>query len=108
MEPGRASLDRLEETLAGVARDASIGQQVHIRRARLDQGQPHLRAAFHAWHLNAGLKARTGRRRPERWQHRILTLDWGTQHDATNQLRISMCDFDHNWNRGWGDGTSAP
>jgi hypothetical protein len=58
-------LQRLQETLFGHARDAPIGEQIELLALWLDQGQPHLRSAFDAGHLNGGPKACAGRRRPE-------------------------------------------
>src|SRR3954463_4114054 len=62
---------RLQEALAGVARRAAIGQDVVVLVARLDHGQPHLCAAFHARHFYTGLKPRAGRCRSKRLQHFI-------------------------------------
>ena len=76
----QCELHRLQETLAGVARNASVSQQIEVRPPGLDEGEPHLGATFDARHLNAGLKARTGRSRPECWKHCILTLE---RRDAT-------------------------
>lgn len=59
-----------------------IGQQVVVGALWLDQGQPHLHAAFQAWHLDGGRKTCTGRRRPECWQHEILALE-GVGRNAT-------------------------
>jgi hypothetical protein len=65
-------LYRLQKTLFRDAGDAPIGQQIEVLALRFDQGQPHLDAALDAGHLDGGLKARTGRRRPGYLQHRIL------------------------------------
>jgi hypothetical protein len=81
-------------------RDAAIGEQIEGRTAWLNEGQPHLCATFHARHLDAGLKARAGRRWPEGWQHCILALERG---DATRHTRTgsaaNMSDSGHIWNR---------
>jgi len=69
---GDADLHRLQKALIGDAGDAAVGQQIEIATLRLDEGQPHRQAAFDTGHLNGGLKARAGRRRPGYLQHRIL------------------------------------
>jgi len=81
-------LHRLQKTLAGVARDAPVGQQIEVRTLRLDEGQPHLRATFHTRHLNTGPKARAGRSRSEGLQYCILTLERGTQSYHSDQGRM--------------------
>jgi hypothetical protein len=63
--------------------------------ARLDQGQSHLRAAFHAGHFYTGLKARACRCRPECLQHRIPVSPKETQRhrlsaQAANQYAILL------------------
>ena len=72
-------LHRLQKALLAVARDAPVGHQVEVLALRLNRGQPHPLTAFDAGHLDAGLKARTGRRRPGYLQHRILEFQRGTQ-----------------------------
>jgi hypothetical protein len=79
-------LYRLQETLFRDAGDAPIGQQIEVRALRLDQGQPHLDTALDAGHLDGGLKARTGRRRPGYLQHRTLEFPGG---DATLPTRAT-------------------
>ena len=70
-------LQRLQKTLFGDARDAPIGEQIEILTLRLDQGQPHLRPAFDAGHLDGSPKAGAGRRWPGYLQHRILEFPGG-------------------------------
>jgi hypothetical protein len=72
--PFEADLHSLQETLFRDARDAAVGQQIAVLIVRFDRGQPHRRAAFDAGHLNAGPKARAGRRRSGYRQHRIRSL----------------------------------
>jgi hypothetical protein len=58
------NLPRLKKTLFAGARDAPVGHQVEVLTLRLNRGQPHPFTAFDAGHLDGGLKAGTGRRRP--------------------------------------------
>ena len=67
-----SNLHRLQKTLFADARDAPVGHQVEVLTLRLNRGQPHPFTAFDAGHLDGGLKAGTGRRRPGDLQHRVL------------------------------------
>jgi hypothetical protein len=98
-------LHRLQKALLAVARDAPVGHQVEVLTLRLNRGQPHPLTAFDAGHLDAGLKARTGRRRPGCLEHCILEFQRG---DATLSTRINqsasiMSDSRHNWNEASAD-----
>jgi hypothetical protein len=93
-------LHRLQKTLFGDAGDAPVGQQIEVPISRLDHGQPHRLTAFDAGHLDGGLKARAGRRRPGYLRHRAQTLK--RRHNATHSDQRStanMSDSRHNWNK---------
>lgn len=75
----KPALSRRQKALVGIAGDAVVGQKVECPPARLDQGEPHRRGAFHAGHFDGDLEARAGRRRSWRVQHRILESPGGTQ-----------------------------
>jgi hypothetical protein len=93
-------LYRLQKTLFRDAGDAPIGQQIEVLALRFDQGQPHLDAALDARHLDGGLKARTGRRRPGYLQHRILDFPKRRRNATYSGCRPTfiMSDSRHNWN----------
>jgi hypothetical protein len=67
-----ADLSGLQEALAGVAGDATVGQQIEVPISRLDQGQPHQFSAFDAGHVYRSFESRARRRRPGYLQHRAL------------------------------------
>jgi hypothetical protein len=91
-------LQRLQETLFGDARDAPIGEQIEILTLRFNQRQPHLCPAFDAGHLDGGLKACAGRRRPGYLQHRILESPGGNATPPTRGHRPNtiVSDSRHN------------
>jgi hypothetical protein len=96
---GVPDLDRLQEAFFGGARDAPVGQQIEVRAMRFNQSQPHLPTAFDAGHLNGGLKARAGRRRPGYLQHLGLGPKEETQrYHAGHWPACTMSDSRHNWN----------
>jgi hypothetical protein len=83
---------RLQEAFTGVAWHALVSQQIEILVSRLDEGKPHRFSAFDAGHLNAGLKARAGRRRPEWSQHRVPMFPKrvGVCKEATQRNRLKQ------------------
>jgi hypothetical protein len=94
-------LQRLQKAFFGDARDAPIGEQIETLALRLDQGQPHLRPAFDAGHLDGGPKACASRRRPGYLQHRIIPWRKRKRHlPGDHRPNTIMSDFRHNWNRG--------
>ncbi len=95
-----SNLHRLQKTLFADARDAPVGHQVEVLTLRLNRGQPHPFTAFDAGHLDGGLKAGTGRRRPGDLQHRVLEFPKRKRNATrTNKPAFNMSDSRHNWNK---------